>query len=132
MGKNDCPVCRKTTNAVASNKLGALRCSICDFWYHPPCVQVDSAQMDLIKKCEDLGRPGQAVEVQQPQRPQRRRASTPQLRLVWFRRERMIAKLVATLRTWFRNRSQIVFQSHLLHILPREKYFHTKRDFPAS
>ena len=55
MGKNDCPVCRKTTNAVASNKLGALRCSICDFWYHPPCVQVDSAQIDLIKKCEDLG-----------------------------------------------------------------------------
>ena len=55
MGKNDCFVCKKTTNAVASNKAGSLRCSICDSWYHPPCVQVDTAMLDLIKKCEDSG-----------------------------------------------------------------------------
>ena len=53
MGKsNNCPICRKTTNAVASNKAGALKCNVC---YHPPCVQVDDAQLELIKKCEDMG-----------------------------------------------------------------------------
>ena len=55
MGKNDCQICKKTTNAVASNKSGGLKCSICDFWYHPPCVQVDADMMSLIKKCEDMG-----------------------------------------------------------------------------
>ena len=55
MGKNNCPICKKTTNAVASNKVGALKCSICEFWYHPPCVQVDDTQLDLIKKCEEIG-----------------------------------------------------------------------------
>ena len=89
-----------------------------------------SNQSLLMLGKEEEEEAGQAVEVEQPQRPQRRRASTPQLRLVWFRRERMIAKLVATLRTWFRNRSQIVFQSHLLllHIISQGKNtFHTKR-----
>ena len=52
---NNCPVCRKTTNAVASNKAGALQCSICELWFHPPCVQVDDNQLDLIKKCVDMG-----------------------------------------------------------------------------
>ena len=55
MGKNNCPICNKTTNAVASNKVGALKCSICEFWCHPPCVQVDEPQLDLIKKCEEMG-----------------------------------------------------------------------------
>ena len=52
---NNCHVCRETTNAVASNKAGALQFSICELWYHPACVQVDDSQLDLIKKCVHIG-----------------------------------------------------------------------------
>ena len=52
--KNDCPICKKTANAVASNKSGSVQCSTCDLWYHPGCAGVTPEMLELISKCKDL------------------------------------------------------------------------------
>ena len=54
MGKFDCLVCKKTASTCASNKTGSIQCNVCDNWWHPPCVGVDAAQLNLIKQCVDM------------------------------------------------------------------------------
>ena len=53
-GKYDCGICKKTANTCPSNKTGSVKCNTCELWWHPPCVGVDNAVLDLIQKCLDL------------------------------------------------------------------------------
>ena len=57
MGKNDCPVCKKSANAVSTNKSGSVQCAVCDLWYHPPCVDMPNDTYEYIKKGKDHGLP---------------------------------------------------------------------------
>ena len=54
MGKNDCLVCKKTANVCASNKAGSVQCSVCDLWYHPPCVDMSKELYEYINKGKEL------------------------------------------------------------------------------
>jgi hypothetical protein len=40
LAKTTCLVCKTTTNSVAANKSGAVKCSVYDGWWHPHCVQM--------------------------------------------------------------------------------------------
>ena len=48
--KNNCVVCRLTTNTVASNRSGAVQCCICDSWWHPQCAHLSQEVFDMIIK----------------------------------------------------------------------------------
>ena len=53
--KNTCSVCKKTTNCVASNKEGSIKCSVCERWYHPSCVNVSADLYSKIQEWESEG-----------------------------------------------------------------------------
>ena len=57
MGKNNCPVCKKTANLVASNKSCSVQCSVCDLWFHPPCADMTTEVYEYIKKGKKHGLP---------------------------------------------------------------------------
>ena len=55
LAKTTCWICKKTTNKIASNKFGGIQCFICDRWYHPPCVHLNSKKFEMIAQWEEDG-----------------------------------------------------------------------------
>ena len=53
--KNNCLVCRLTTNIIPSNRAGGVQCRVCDSWFHPHCAQLSAEVFGLITKWAELG-----------------------------------------------------------------------------
>ena len=53
--KLTCSICKKTTKDVPANKDGGVRCGICQFWWHPSCLNMDPDLLKWILMGEQLG-----------------------------------------------------------------------------
>ena len=53
--KMNCSICRKTTKKVPGNRDGGVRCGICQFWWHPSCLNMDPGLLKWIVMGEELG-----------------------------------------------------------------------------
>ena len=48
LAKTTCLVCKTTANSVAANKSGSVKCTVCDGWWHPHCVQMSQETFKMI------------------------------------------------------------------------------------
>ena len=53
--KMNCAVCKKTTKKVPGNRDGGVKCGVCQFWWHPSCLNMDSDMLNWIVMGEKLG-----------------------------------------------------------------------------
>ena len=53
--KTTCSVCKKSAKCIPANKDGSIRCSVCDRWYHPTCVNVAPDLYAKIQEWESEG-----------------------------------------------------------------------------
>ena len=52
--KDTCLVCKSTCKAVAGNSKGGIRCSVCQFWYHPDCAGVTAEEYKMCLKWKEM------------------------------------------------------------------------------
>ena len=52
--KDTCLVCKTTCKEVASNKQGSIRCSVCQYWYHPNCAGVTQEEFKMCVKWKEM------------------------------------------------------------------------------
>jgi hypothetical protein len=55
IGKTMCLVCKTTSARVASNKHGSVQCATCDWWFHPPCVNMSEDLYTALQKIQEAG-----------------------------------------------------------------------------
>ena len=55
VNKLNCAVCKKSTKKVPANKDGGVRCGVCQFWWHPSCINMDPDLLNWIVMGEKLG-----------------------------------------------------------------------------
>ena len=53
--KLNCAICKKTTKNVHANKDGGVRCGVCQYWWHPKCLNMDPDLLKWIEMGEKLG-----------------------------------------------------------------------------
>ena len=46
--KFNCSICKKTTTKVPTNRDGGVRCGVCQFWWHPKCLNMDPSLVNWI------------------------------------------------------------------------------------
>ena len=53
--KMNCSTCKKTTKKVPGNRDGGVKCGVCQFWWHPSCLNMDPDLLKWIVMGEKLG-----------------------------------------------------------------------------
>ena len=53
--KSNCSVCKKSTKRIPANKDGGVKCGVCQFWWHPKCLNMDPELLKWIMMGEKLG-----------------------------------------------------------------------------
>ena len=52
--KDTCLVCRTTCKAVSSNNKGSIRCSVCQYWYHPEYALFTMEEYKMCLKWKEM------------------------------------------------------------------------------
>ena len=55
VNKMNCTVCKKSTKRIQTNRDGGVKCGVCQFWWHPKCLNMDPDLLKWIVMGEKLG-----------------------------------------------------------------------------